>query len=564
MIRNNLYIFCFVALLLQGCISDDLNLKRERELAISIGEEGLTLPGLSSFDIPLSQLISVSEDSELTIDSLTGDFLFYKCGDEMDSTTICIGQGSVCDGVEAHDSISFFDGEAVKLTPNKRFPEFASIDFECVVTPHYQPDLLKDGIVDVKYIETDMTIDFDFVAEGVNGLDYIDQIEYTVPSFYDLVDESELIEYNVPASQMHSHQIHIKGVRFGDPNLAEGDTAMVDPIWQRFCLAGKMAVKGSVKNVLTEDLESSVNPLFHLRVWIGTLGTNTVTGRFNQREVIDFPPIEFHDLPEFIQDEEVEIDIENPVCRLSLESKVPANVFMNTEIIGTKDGEEISHLCVGNEYGTEPIIFHGAQGDEMKKTNIWISRIPIETPDSVDQNIVIPAIADIMRHIPDQFSILLSASTDSSQLVTLSLSEEYVAIPRYELVAPLKMGPNMKIVYTKEVEELGDKIAHLDFSKVLLAAKAINRLPLDVQVTAVAYDADGEEIDNLHIDTPASIPAFEERQVAFSLWSEDYRLMKQIDRVCLKIYATSSEKLAGITLNKDHNFRMEELTISIK
>ncbi len=78
-------------MLVPGCISDDLNLSKEKQLAISIGAEGLSFPGTSSFDVPLSQLIEISEGSELMADSITGDYLFYKLGDDMDSTTISIG-----------------------------------------------------------------------------------------------------------------------------------------------------------------------------------------------------------------------------------------------------------------------------------------------------------------------------------------------------------------------------------------------------------------------------------------------------------------------------------------
>lgn len=55
------------------------------------------------------------------------------------------------------------------------------------------------------------------------------------------------------------------------------------------------------------------------------------------------------------------INVENPICRLSLNSEVPANVNMNAEIIGIKGGEEISHLRVGKDFDTEPILFEGGR-----------------------------------------------------------------------------------------------------------------------------------------------------------------------------------------------------------
>lgn len=558
----------FGLLTMQSCISDDLNLRRERVIAIGIGEEGLNLPGTSSFDIPLSQLIEISEESELTVDSLTGDYLFYKMGDDMDSTVISIGQGSICDATEEQISVSLFADTVAVLTPNKRFPEFATLDFECTLVPQFEGDILKEGICDLEYIKTTLSIDIECMIEGLNGVEYLDQIEYEVPSFYDLEDPSELIEKNVPVVGLHRHEIHVKGINFRPEHLREGESIGIIRIddLQLFDFHGAVRIKGKAKNVNIEDFQQSHNPMFHSRVVMGSMGTTEVTGHFREREIIDFPPMEFHDLPEFIQDEEVEIDIENPICRLSLNSEVPANVNMSAEIIGIKGEEVISHLRVGKDFDTEPILFEGATMGTMRRTNIWISRIPVENlPDTVDQNIVIPEIADIMRRIPDRFNILLTACTDSAQLVTLSLSEEYKAIPRYELVAPLKMGPNMKIVYTKELEELGSKIEHLDFSSLTLTAKVLNHLPLNIEIQAVAYDAQGEELSEVKIDKPALIPAFETSDIRFSLsCPSNDAYLKRIDKVELKILASSSEELAGISLNKNQNLRMEEVTISVK
>jgi len=558
---------CLVGLgLISGCISEDLNLSHEKVLAISIGEEGIVLPGESSFDVPLSQLIDITEDGELMIDSLTGNFLFYKRGDDLDSTIICVGQGSICDGTEDYSTMPLLDNPFVTITPNKRFPEFASLSFENTIAPSFAGDNVKDGIVDISYVETSLTIDIDYALTDVRGFEYFDKIEYVVPSFYDLEDESELVEMNVPVSEgTHSHQIHVKGVRFGANDFAAGDTAFIDPVSRTFYLRGSVKIKGTVKSMFLEEFNTAENPVIDFRLIVGTLGTSRVTGRFNQREVIDFDPIVFHDLPDFIQDEEVVVDVKNPVCRLSLKSQVPTTVSMNAEIIGDKGGVEISHVNIGEAYGTHEIKFPGAAEGETKTTNIWISRIPMEVPDSVDQNIVIPEIADIMRKIPDLFRFVLSANTDSTELTTLSLSEEYEAIPYYELVVPLQLGPNMKIVYTKEMDELGSKLKHLDFTEMNMSAHVINNLPLNVTVKAVAYDISGQELTNIALDMPVAIPAFGTSDFSFDFYSRTQpEEIKKIERVALKIYAESSEELAGHYLNKDQNLRMENVEISVK
>jgi len=568
MLNKHFIYYLLIALIgmLHGCISDDLDLSKKKTIAISIGGEGLTFSGSNSFDVPLSQLIDVSDDSELTIDSITGDFLFYKRGDDMDSTVISIGQGSICDAVEEYVSASLFSDTCAILSPSKRYPDFASLDFECSVTPKYNADQLKDGIAELIFVNATTAIDIDFAFEGVAGIDNIDEIKFEIPSFYELEDSTELSLKNISISGTHSHHIHIKGLSFDSSRLKDGEYIGITPIWRQISMVGKVQLKGKVKSVNIEEFQSSDNPMLHCRFTMGSLGTTEVTGRFAQREIIDFPPMVFHDLPDFIQDEDVEIDVENPICRLSLNSEVPASVDMNAEIIGIKGGQEISHLRVGTDFKTHPIRFEGAKKGEMRKTNIWLSRVPVENlPDTVDQNIVIPEIADIMRHIPDQFNILLTACTDSTQEVTLSLSEEYKAIPTYELVAPLKLGPNMRIVYTKELERLGPKIKHLDFSSITLTAKVQNHLPLNVNIVAIAYDEEGEELKEVIVETPVLISAFSESEILFSISSPSNEFaLKKIDKIRLKIYASSSEELAGISLNKDQNLRMEEVNICIK
>ena len=268
--------------------------------------------------------------------------------------------------------------------------------------------------------------------------------------------------------------------------------------------------------------------------------------------------ITFDDLPDIIKDEEVVVDIENPTVRLTVDNEVPARALINATLKAYRNGEETSHLNIGNEYGTDSIKFEGG-----KKQTVWISRIPTAIPDSVSGNVVVGNMMELLSRMPDKIEVVGKASTDSSQVVTMSLNEEYVVRPSYELVAPLVIGPKMKLVYTKVSDDLHSTLKNMEITSLTMRARAINNIPLDLTATLKAMDEAGNEINGIVLVQSQVIKGIDDTDIVMTLTGEIEDFQK-VDKLEIKAYAESNGVLAGHALNKSQALRLEDIKVTVK
>lgn len=549
---------------MSSCITGDYDLKKDMDVEVCFASDGFTVGGSNSADIPLSQVIELHEGGQLTTDA-DGNYLFYKVGDDMEPTKIAVEGGAL----EQHDDQNFERHLKAGLSgPIQELPQYRfgfPIEFTEDMVIDYKPDTQGKTIRDISYIKTPMSIaittqtkDLEDVADNV-------EITYEIPSFYELADPSELKTTVNTWESVHVDSIHLLGVNLKATNLREGEKIGFDAKTGKIIMAGKVSAKCKVV-VGIKEFNEAEDPTLYINLSVGTMGVTEVTGRFNETKNVDIDPISFDDLPDFIRDDEVVIDVENPVVAISIDNEVPADVLMNAEMISMKNGEKIASLKVGDDFGTEPIRFYGPRFEDggYKRTNIWVSRIPTAIPDSVHQNIVVSDMMNLISKLPDEVIVEATARTDSSKYVTLGLAQEYVAIPRYELVAPLKIGPKMKIVYNKDIEDLKKDLQDTNLGEIQFTADVTNNIPLDLSIDINPVDEKGVKLSGVTIIKPDVIPANSSKSITFIIKNNTDNDMAKIDHIGIKAYASSSDKLVGSLLNKNQNLVIKNAKISLK
>lgn len=551
------YVFLAFAGLICSCVEDKYDLSKDIELKVSFSDEGLTLPESNSSALQLEQIMDLSEGGQLTTDS-DGNYLFYKKCSDMSSTTITVGQGSLCDATEATCIYRFKQDEALETEVKSGKYNTATMRFSTGVWPQYSPDRMEASIRELTYITTPLTIDIVIMFENVSDFaPSISEIRYRVPSFYDIEDESDLVETNVSVSGLHRHSIRTRGVNFGAA-LRDGDVLSYNQSTGEITMKGEIRLDCTINTAHMDEYEASEDPQMTMRITTGTLGTNEVTGRFYKQESIEIEPITFDDLPDVVTDEEVVIDIENPVVRLTVDNEVPSGAFVNATLTGIRGGTRISGLNIGSDYGTDTIYF-GPQAVET----IWISRRKTEVPDSVRENVVIDNIMTLLEKMPDEIRIDAVACTDSSAAVTLGLNKDYMVRPAYELAVPLKIGKDMKLVYKKEADGLHRQLKNISVERLVLTATAINSIPLDLNMAITAKDRLGNVIDGIELEQDRQIEAMGETEVELHITGsrDDFA---RLDKIELTAYATANEQMSGQRLNESQALILENVRITVK
>lgn len=559
----NIFISAFLlTLLLQSCITDKYDFGKDMQLSVHFSDNGFSLGGSNSADIPLSQIIELKDNGQLTTDT-DGNYLFYKSGDDMKPTEVVIGQGSLGQGVDTTLTYHIKTSGNTEIKPG-RF--MADMTFSHSWDIRYDNDHQGNSIRDFIYISTPMTIEIYSYFNEVS--DFTDNVTltYEIPSYYDIADESQLTETLTPDELKgeHYHVINIIGVDFKRKTLRDGEKIGFDSSAGEMIMKGKVTVKGSAK-VLISDYNKTKDPYMKSHIIVGTLGTTAVTGRFDKSEEINLDPIKFDKLPKFIKENEVQVDIENPVVRMTLDNEVPAKISMDASMLSYKDDERIAQLNVGKQYGTDAIEFAGATLTQSPvRTNVWISRVPTNIPDSVSKNVVVSNMMDLIKTIPDRVEVLATAHTDSTQEVTLALGKKYYATPKYELVAPLKMGPNMKIIYSTDIDSLQDDLKDTNIGELYFNANATNNIPLDLNIEVYPLNEKGDTLNDIQIVTPEVVPGLSTKNINFRLINSSDNQMQYVDRILIKAYALSNEYMEGKYLNKDQNIRLDNVKLQIK
>lgn len=548
---------CIIAMVstMIACVDDKYDLGKNVDIKLGISENGITLPTSSTSDIKLSQVMELEENGQLKTDA-AGNYYFHKTGTTTNETIISVGYGSICNTAETN--YTFYFKKDPTLETSVRYPEYNinTMKFTVKVQPPYAPDKLGQHVRELCYVHTPMDIVIEFLDNNIADFaPYISEIRYTVPSYYDIEDESDLTQKNVKTNTFNYHRIRCKGVDF-KAALKNGEVASYNNKTGQITFKGEIKMECAIDYAYMNEYKKIEDPFIQMRTTIGSLTTDKVEGRFEKSEYVEVEPITFENLPDMINDEEVVIDIENPVVRLTVDNEVPARALINATLKAYRDGKETASLKIGEAYGTDSIKFEGGT-----KQTVWVSRIPTAIPDTVNGNVVIPEMMNLLKVMPDKIEIDGWAHTDSSQVVTMGLNKKYHVYPTYELFAPLVMGKNMKLVYTKTMDDLHDKLKKLEVNKITFTTNATSNIPLDLTATMKAMDQQGNPIENIRLEQSQTIEGLAESKITLTLTgnTDDFQKMYSVE---LKAYAECNETMAGQPLNENQAIRFDNIRVT--
>lgn len=548
---------CIIAMVstMIACVDDKYDLGKNVDIKLGISENGITLPTSSTSDIKLSQVMELEENGQLKTDA-AGNYYFHKTGTTTNETIISVGYGSICNTAETN--YTFYFKKDPTLETSVRYPEYSinTMKFTVKVQPPYAPDKLGQHVRELCYVHTPMDIVIEFLDNNIADFaPYISEIRYTVPSYYDIEDESDLTQKNVKTNTFNYHRIRCKGVDF-KAALKNGEVASYNNKTGQITFKGEIKMECAIDYAYMNEYKKIEDPFIQMRTTIGSLTTDKVEGRFEKSEYVEVEPITFENLPDMINDEEVVIDIENPVVRLTVDNEVPARALINATLKAYRDGKETASLKIGEAYGTDSIKFEGGT-----KQTVWVSRIPTAIPDTVNGNVVIPEMMNLLKVMPDKIEIDGWAHTDSSQVVTMGLNKKYHVYPTYELFAPLVMGKNMKLVYTKTMDDLHDKLKKLEVNKITFTTNATSNIPLDLTATMKAMDQQGNPIENIRLEQSQTIEGLAESKITLTLTgnTDDFQKMYSME---LKAYAKCNETMAGQPLNENQAIRFDNIRVT--
>ena len=544
-----------------SCVDNDYDLSKDIDMSITIGGD-LAIPGSNTDNITLEKIFDLDEESVIKTNA-NGDYVLKQNGSG-DPSTVKIEKVVVRNIESQGSSIELeFDKRLIQDDEILANVENLKMDFSI------DKDDITQDIVSLKSAKVNMKVDFQLFFEGQNNIENLtlkngfsiaipECLTVTVGSAGYAIENNKIVfkgDKRVGSSGLHII-LNISHIDFTKLPNGQG---LVQPghliIKQAFVANGKAVLLATD----FPDETNTVNLNMKTQAEIGDLTINEVTGKVDPKINIEVSPVTINDLPDFLLDESVILDVENPQIQLTVKNSTPVEVDINAQLIAKRKNGETKTVNVGKKYGTAPITI-----DANKTTVITLSRLGIG---GSGKNIKIENLNDLIKQIPEEIVMDNIEAKAASNEYTIALGSNYAVETNYLVQAPLSFGTDLNIAYRDTLDGWHGDIEDYEFKEALVTLKAVNGIPLGMKMEVDAIDAQGNVMQGVKAVvtgaiTPGKTNAEQTSNLSIKLTAES-GVLKNLDGLILKVDAKTDETYKHINLNKGQSLKLTDIRFKI-
>lgn len=544
-------------LALSACVNDDYDFN-EIDSTMGFGGDGLELPASSTDTIKLVDVLDLNEDDCVKVKD-NGDYVFEQEGDDVESSYPRIEVINVSKSTSKTSDIS------LEATPAGGAMVVYKAEGD-MQTFEYTGDKPEEVVL-LESAEPDAPLSFTLGLSALSRVvSEMEEVVIEFPSYMQLgsvntnaanwsVDGSKITFANVStASDLHL-EANVSNLTFGV--TGERGSLTVDYDANTIDLVGSVHV--SIRSAVT-SATTAPGAMLGSSFTMDDFDIMSVTGRFDPEiDLTDLGDVEITGVPDFLDDEDVRVDLYNPQIFLTITSDLSMRGFVSGVLTSWKDGVAIATVNV-------PEMAIQAGGE----TNVCICRRDDDMAgfDGVVQEV--PELSKIIERIPDRITFSAEARADASQTCEFELGRRYTIWPKYfNVEAPIAFAAGAQIVYKDTIDDWNEDIDDFDLSEdayIALSATIENRVPAFLTLSAYAIDVDGQrmaddeisvEVSNTviasadgvnSVETPLNLKVTQGRKGA----------MKRLDGLVFDIKAAASDNgsspIEGMTLNSQKHF----------
>ena len=236
---------------------------------------------------------------------------------------------------------------------------------------------------------------------------------------------------------------------------------------------------------------------------LNEMTVNKVFGTIKPDMNVETTNVELTNLPDFLQDDEVKLDITNPIFSFKANNPLQTNIEMDGVMTGYKNGQVTKVVKIGSGNGGNSIILKPS-GDNQQT----ISLTRVATAIEGATNVVVPNLNDIIETIPDYITVDLEPTVKSDDYYNVELGQKYILNSSYDIDVPLNFGSNLKIVYDETIDNFDLDLEDVDIKKAILSINAVNTIPLAMEIkneNVSALDANGNVIKDIDVTVEGTI-----------------------------------------------------------
>lgn len=582
-------------LLLSNCIDDSYDLSKDIDMTVTIFEDGLTLPGGSTDTISLKKILDLDEGEGNTLKTNKGEINGLSIGDyylkeeaEPKETYIDIQSASIKLGneVEEKEKLQFANPKLIGL-------EDVQALINLNTSYKFHNDEIPSQLRKINWVKMDEPthLKIYFESNGIKQLIMKEDLKITFPEYLTLESKTTnyyKVENNIVTITQDTPfdkngtiiDINITEINFKhkdvndnfftpdtDPKDWENPSGILD-LDINLTVRGNIAARSEDFNdgIITD--EATIGATIHFDNANILSGNVQIAPNFD----VDIDPVDFVDVPEFLDDEETNIDLHDPKIFLHVNNTAPIGVNIKADMVGLdKDGNEIiahdgtpARIQVGkSNYDEVNALYIPAQ----TQTVFAISRLP-HSYGSDTTGIVIPNISNLVEKIPAKILVENVESTVPPIDYTIELGKRHTVEADYEFITPLAFGENLNFVYRETFDGLSEDLEDIKIHHVELEMTTINEIPMEMSLSAEAVNTEGNLINNVSVSVEGKINAGKQGAPSNGILkvviTSPSGEISNFDGIKLVITGKCPQAVEGTPLNERQTLKLSNIKLRIK
>lgn len=548
---------------LSSCQVDDAyDLDKEIDKTITVGGD-LTIPGSNTDNMMLKDLLEIEDGSAVVTDE-EGNYILQQAGSsnstEIDIPGVTISTAGGFSGVEV-DGVSNPGGSNITIPDNTSIgideniaidinsdgitsvlKELVSANTNCLNTK-VVVRLSKTGYADISAKMSDFEVEFpEFMTIETQDENW----EVTEGRILTLKNEgssfSESVEIPVNITKIDFEKNgaeYIYNSNVKDNNVISLNGGIV--------LKGDIALEGSMGSGASVSLKIDVES--------ESIDVNKVTAVVDPEVDIEIDDMNITDIPDFLNDENVAIELTDPRLFFTVTNPSPIEVKFGAVLTPVKTGMDnlesvqIKDITIPAGCSNYVICIHqnaGMDGDIQAHSKV-----------------VVENLNSIIRNIPEKIQVSNVEVKLPEEAISIETGKHYDLATAYEVKTPLMFSEGTEIVYTETMDGWGSDLEDIEFNTVEATMTVDNQLPLGVEMDAVAVDNAGNALSNVNVYINMDIKAGATSDVSFTISTTDGS-MKGLDGLKLTVNATGSKETSNVSLNENQYIKIDNLKLKLK
>lgn len=550
-----------------ACVDDAYDLSKDVDMTITVGGENLSIPGSNTDLITLEKIFDLAPESDVKADA-NGNYALTMSGEGSESSV----------NVE---NVTI-EGSEIETDPST-----TELNFQYV--PHQKAEADVDDHTSFNVNKTDVTEDVDSLyyanVTSMSSLDLTfdgsarqlhltEGFTVTFPEYMTIRCDGDTCFQAEGNTITFTEDVHIsRGSRLSIPVSVTAIDFKQMPDGEGLVERGHLVIRGDIPvkgqaYLLAEDFltHQDVQLTLNTEIYIGTIELTEVTAVVDPQIDITIDPVMVNELPDFLQDNEVEIDMTDPKIFLYVTNESPVEVNFTADMMPYKEGQQLSTIILGDKpNGTKPITIPANVTDYA----ICLHRLEDATGIEADDIITVPNLNDLVAKIPDEIRTENIEATAKQTPITLELGRDYNVKTDYNVVAPLQFNDQTRIIYNDQMDDWNSDMKDIDARHAEISLTATNTIPLGMTMTADAIDPDGNVLSNITATVEGGISAGKPgapttSTLTIRLESKADGALKNMDGIAYRVEASVPTEVEGITLNENQSLKLDDVVITIK